>query len=122
MDEFISGRPALVTTHDVLSESITLIGARLGADRAVRFARSLLASSVIEIIRPDESVEQAAVAMYEKLSDPDFSFTDCVSFSLMRAIGISKAFTFDEDFQKAGFECIPAGGIRRFRKPRNRNA
>ncbi|MCX6649800.1 MAG: PIN domain-containing protein [Candidatus Bathyarchaeota archaeon] len=35
------------------------------------------------------------------------SFTDCTSFSLMRRIELTKAFTFDGHFKEEGFEALP---------------
>jgi predicted nucleic acid-binding protein len=38
-----------------------------------------------------------------KYSDQAISFTDCVSFVLMRREGIKRAFSFDKHFRYAGF-------------------
>jgi predicted nucleic acid-binding protein len=96
-------RPLLFTSHHVLDESVTLIGARLDPGRAVRFARSLLASRVIQIVRTDEVLEQAALNVYQRLNDGRVSFTDCLSFAVMRALDIPVAFAFDRHFARAGF-------------------
>lgn len=105
-DRFRFERPMLFTTHHVLDECATLIGARLEPRRAVRFADRLLSSRVVRIIRTDEQTEQAALHVYGRLADPCLSFTDCVSFTVMRALGITTAFAFDRHFQRAGFELL----------------
>lgn len=79
-------RRRLFTTDHVLDESITLIGARLRPARAVRFARLLLVSRVVHVVRADEVLEEAALNVYERLNDARLSFTDCVSFAVMRAL------------------------------------
>lgn len=99
-------QPRLFTTHHVLDESITLIGARLRPARAVRFARLLLASRVVHVVRTDEALEEAALNVYERLEDARLSFTDCVSFAVMHALEISAAFAFDSDFERAGFQLV----------------
>lgn len=99
-------RPLLFTSHHVLDESVTLIGRRLRPDRAVRFAKSLLASRVIQIVRSDEALEQAALNVYARLNDGRVSFTDCISFAIMRAIDIPVAFAFDRHFERAGFRRV----------------
>ena len=83
-------------------ESVTLIGVRLRRARAVRFARLLLASRVVHVIRTDEAMEEAALNVYERLDDARLSFTDCVSFAVMRALEIPVAFAFDRDFGAPG--------------------
>ena len=90
----------------MLDESVTLIGRRLRPDRAVRFAKSLLASRVIQVVRTDEALEQAALNVYARLNDGRASFTDCISFAIMRAIDIPVAFAFDRHFERAGFRRV----------------
>ncbi|MEM2906171.1 MAG: PIN domain-containing protein [Candidatus Bathyarchaeia archaeon] len=36
----------------------------------------------------------------------ELSFTDCTSLAVMKALGIKKALTFDQDFEKAGFALV----------------
>ena len=48
----------------------------------------------------------AAIDLFAKFADQGVSFTDCVSFALMRKNRIRKAFTFDQHFLFAGFEPI----------------
>jgi predicted nucleic acid-binding protein len=97
-------RPLLFTTHHILDEAVTLIGSKLHPARAVRFARHVLSSRMIRLVRTDEDVEQAALNVYERFDDPRLSFTDCLSFAVMRGLGISTAFAFDRHFEQAGFE------------------
>jgi predicted nucleic acid-binding protein len=35
------------------------------------------------------------------------SLVDCISFNIMRRLGIKSAFAFDRHFKEQGFECIP---------------
>ncbi|MBI3595979.1 MAG: PIN domain-containing protein [Nitrospirae bacterium] len=105
-ERFRLERPMLFTTHHVLDESITLIGSRLQPRQAVRFAQQLLSSRAIRLIRTDEATEMAALQVYERFDDPRMSFTDCLSFTVMRALGITTAFAFDRDFERAGFKLL----------------
>lgn len=49
----------------------------------------------------------AALEQFTKLADQRVSFTDCVSFALMRRHRVRHAFTFDRHFEAAGFEIWP---------------
>ena len=54
-------------------------------------------------------VRQSAWEIFVRYADQSFSFTDCTSFALMRAMRISEAFTFDRtDFGAAGFVAVPS--------------
>jgi predicted nucleic acid-binding protein len=97
-----------VTSNFVLDELLTLLARRASYEYAARRARVLLASHCLKILRPDESIELAAVAAFEKYADQKVSFTDCTSFVLMRSHGLQRAFTFDRHFALAGFEVWPA--------------
>lgn len=101
------GKERLFTSSLVLAETFTLLarwaGSRFAADRA----RSILQSERMEILRPVASEEVEAVPLLEKYADQKASFTDCVSFVLMRRRGIERAFSFDRHFAAAGFRIWP---------------
>lgn len=105
-ERFRMERALLFTTHHILDESITLIGSKLQPRRATRFARHVLGSQVIHMIRTNEETELAALQVYERFGDPRMSSTDCLSFTVMRALGITTAFAFDHDFERAGFKLL----------------
>jgi predicted nucleic acid-binding protein len=37
----------------------------------------------------------------------DLSYVDCLSFALMKNVGMGTAFSFDEDFRRFGFQKLP---------------
>jgi predicted nucleic acid-binding protein len=55
----------------------------------------------LEWIGPDRF--HGAATLFEKHADKEWSFTDCVSFVVMRELGIRDAFTTDHHFEQAGF-------------------
>ena len=98
----------LFTSNLVLSETFTLIGRWGGYKFAHERAERVLNSQATTILRPDEEDEREALVLFGKFADKRISYTDCVSFALMRRHGIKRAFTFDRDFEDAGFERWPA--------------
>ena len=66
----------------------------------------LYGSERLEIIFSDRDDEIATLQLFRKFADQKVSFTDCVSFALMRNFGIETAFTFDRHFLRAGLRVI----------------
>ena len=102
------GEP-LFTSSFVLDEAFTLLARRADYRFAAERARSIYASSVLTILRPERDDEIAAPGSFEKLADQRVSFTDCVSFALMRRHKIRRAFTYDRHFASAGFDVWGSG-------------
>jgi predicted nucleic acid-binding protein len=96
-----------VTTSFVLAEALTLIGRRTTHHFAAERARLIYASTALKVIRPTLEDELHAVLLFEKFADRSTSFVDCVSFAVMKRIGVSDAFSFDDHFKVAGFTVRP---------------
>ncbi len=101
------GGEALFTSSFVLDETFTLLARRTSYAFAADRAEAILASRVLMILRPDLRDEASALPLFRKLADQEVSFTDCISFVLMRRHRISRAFTFDRHFVAAGFTVWP---------------
>lgn len=93
----------LTTSNYVLDESFTLIRARCGVETVEKFRQSLLTSTfVLKIVRVTVSDEANAWKWFLK-DWSKLSFTDCVSFVIMRRLHVVRAGTFDKHFVRAGF-------------------
>lgn len=97
------------TSNFVLDETFTFLARRTSYEFAADRARGLLTSNVLEILRPDHEDELLALDDFEKFADQEVSFTDCVSFALMKSRHIRRVFSFDRHFALAGFELWPEG-------------
>ena len=93
----------LLTTNYILDESFTLIRKRCGIE-AIKLLRDRLASewSGVKIIRVTLHDEAAAWNWFLK-EWSNLSFTDCVSFAVMKRLGLTRVATFDQHFSLAGF-------------------
>ncbi len=97
----------LTTTNLVVAETYILIRRALGYQPAISFLQNLASSPRITKIYSDTTLEFKAEKILAKYQDQDFSFTDAVSFAVMRELKIGKSFAFDSHFSTAGFATIP---------------
>lgn len=98
---------SIVTTNFVLNEAATLVRMETDTDTAVRLARGLLSRPTITLVRIGPDHFEGALALFERHRDKRWSFTDCTSFAIMHELGITRAFSFDRNFEQAGFERLP---------------
>ena len=101
-----SPRP-LVTSSYVLVEVVTLLNNRRLHSKAVQLGNSLLSSRLFNIVHVNEELFYEAWNYFQKYKDKTYSLTDCVSFVLMKKLGIVEALTFDKHFVQAGFVKLP---------------
>jgi predicted nucleic acid-binding protein len=96
---------ALLTHSYAVTETIALVHARLGGS-AVRMLLDDVVPA-LEVRFVDEELHGHAVTAFLAGLDRRVSFVDRTSFELMRSEGVRRAFAFDGDFAKAGFETVP---------------
>lgn len=103
-------RTPLYTTTLIIAETHVILKSRLSRSNsrqsalssARRFIEGIYASAIrIEPVTPVD--ERNALALLGDYADQDFSFTEATSFVVMKWIGITYAFTFDNDSAIAGF-------------------
>ena len=96
----------LVTHNYVALETDALTRRRLGPAASRALFTDLL--PMLETIWVDESLHRSALALYLRGARPGASLVDCTSFATMEAHGIRRAFAFDDDFRRAGFDVLPS--------------
>lgn len=103
-------RRPLVTTNLVLAESYRLILYTAGYRSAIRFLdvcdRSNEAGR-LRLVYSSPDLETDARQILHQYDDQTFSYTDAVSFAVMRRLDISDAFAFDKRFSTMGFVRLP---------------
>lgn len=98
-----SAHEGLVTTNYVVLEAGSLLQSRSGIE-AVKRLDDLL--SVVNVHFIDDSLHQTAMQELFAQSRRQVSLVDCSSFVFMRRAGIRRAFAFDDDFKRSGFELL----------------
>jgi uncharacterized protein len=103
--EILAGAYPLVTSNYVLVESFALLQHRLGIDAVRGFHEDIVPLVHIEFVAPD--VHQAGMSGLLSAARRNLSLVDCVSFEVMRSLGIKTVFAFDPHFKEQGFTVIP---------------
>lgn len=96
----------LTTTNLVIAESYILIRRALGHPASISFLENIGASPRIIKIYSDTALEEEAENILRRYKDQSFSYTDAVSFAVMKRNRIAEAFSFDTHFMTAGFSLI----------------
>lgn len=93
----------VVTTSYIVNEVVTAFNIRNLHDKAVEIGEILVYSSDVTFIQVDDALFFEAWEYFKKHHDKTYSFTDCVSFVVMKQLDIQDALTFDNHFKQAGF-------------------
>jgi predicted nucleic acid-binding protein len=92
----------LVTHAYVIVETLALVGRRLPWGATERMLDVFL--PLVDVRNVDDAIHRAATVTYREAGTATVSFVDRASFAFMRALSISRAFAFDEDFARNGFD------------------
>ncbi len=94
----------VVATNYILVETFALLQSRLGLQAVREFQEDLVPVLSVEFVTPE--IHRLGIAALLAASRRGLSLVDCVSFEVMRDLGIKSAFTFDGHFQEYGFSPI----------------
>ena len=97
-----------VTTDYVLDETATLLKARGHGHLLAAFFDTVLSSVAATVVWTDAQTFQAACTFFLKHTDQTWSFTDCLSFCVMKRLRLRQALTKDAHFGAAGFSALLA--------------
>jgi len=95
----------LLTSNYVVVETCALLHRRLGLDALRTFVEDDLPNVSIHWI--DLRLHACGVNAVLMSSKGGPNLVDCVSFALMRELGVTNVFTFDRHFADQGFNCLP---------------
>lgn len=98
----------LVCTNYILLETTALLQNRLGIEAVRDFTQDVVPLLTVEWVTPD--IHESAIAAVLGAARRRLSLTDCVSFEVMRRLGIHNAFAFDRHFREQGFQDVDERG------------
>jgi len=96
-------RIRFVTTDYVLDETATLLKAHGQSALLAPFLERLFASSSCRVVWTDAERYHQTRSFFLKHRDQPWSFTDCLSFCVMKESHARQALTKDAHFKAAGF-------------------
>jgi predicted nucleic acid-binding protein len=101
----VESEDSILTSNYVVLECIALLHSRFGTTAARRFVEDM--TPAVEIAWVDRAVHDAAVAA--ALAGPGKggpSLVDCVSFELIRRLGVEKVLAYDRHFRSRGYDSV----------------
>lgn len=108
--ELVGAGASLFTSNYVVAETYTALLMRVSQEEAITWGRRVRAGQSVEVVRIDETVEDAAWELLERHTDKRWSYVDATSFALMEEEGTDEAFAFDHHFAQRGLRLHPAPG------------
>jgi len=104
-ESLLSKRVPLIASSYVLVETWALVQHRLGIEAVRSFSEDVF--PLLGIIWVGSDLHRRGVAALLAANRRNLSLVDCVSFEVMRDLGVKNVFTFDPHFREHGFTCMP---------------
>ena len=96
----------IVTTSAVLNELANHLAHPSNRELFLETLDRLRGNELGRIVHVDERLFAAGIGFYQDHGDKAWSLTDCISFIVMRDLGITEALTTDHHFEQAGFAAL----------------
>lgn len=101
LSERFDGQPVVVTDAVLLEIGNAL--SRMDRDAATQIIQDLRDSPEATVVHMTTDLFESAFELYRSHSDKHWGLVDCVSFVVMRRLGLTTALAFDHHFIQAGF-------------------
>jgi uncharacterized protein len=105
-NRILKEEPVIYSSEHVLDETATLLARRTSYAWSAEWGRDVLGAG-IHVLATEEGDLLEAFSLMKKFADQAVSFTDCISFVLMKKEGLRDVFAFDRHFVSAGYRVWP---------------
>ncbi len=95
----------ILVPWEVFTETVNILGKKVGHDVAGRAGRHLLDSPAFAVIETQDTARAHALDRYDG-QPQSVSFTDCVVMAVADEYGTKRIFGFDEAFRKNGYHVL----------------
>jgi uncharacterized protein len=96
----------IVTTEAVLWEWLNALADTATRATAAEGYRRVCADKRVEVVPFDPELNVAAVDLYRRRGDKNWSLTDCLSVVVMEQRHLTEALTSDHHFEQAGMKAL----------------
>ncbi|HTL53431.1 MAG TPA: PIN domain-containing protein [Planctomycetota bacterium] len=96
----------LITTQWILTEVADALSAPVHRPKFGILLDALRKDQGTQIIPADSAWFDLGVNLFKSRPDKDWPLTDCISFVVMKQLGLTQALTGDKHFEQAGFEML----------------
>lgn len=103
-EKLLKEKVQLTTSNYILDETFTLIRIKCGLDKAKKLRIILSGYADNLAIKRVTARDEARAWDWFIKEWSGLSFTDCVSFALMKRLDFDRVATFDDHFSRAGFQ------------------
>ncbi len=103
LTRLIAIAPVFYTGTNILLEALTVIRQRVGKKEALQLLEELRSDRYV-VIHPNDWLVQQAEVIFAEIASKNISYSDCMSFALMKNTHLEWVFSFDEDFKKQGLK------------------
>lgn len=103
-NSILANRRSYVTTEAVLLECGNALSRTAFRQKVTETREELLANNGLVVVTDKDWAD--AWSEYERGRPGDAGIVDCISFTVMRRLGLTEAFTNDQHFAAAGFTTL----------------
>jgi predicted nucleic acid-binding protein len=95
-----------ITTEQVLTETGNWFAAGGSRGAFLALMESIMADGNATVVWSDRAIFDSGLRLYASRRDKEWSLTDCISFVVMKNLGLTQALTADHHFEQAGFKAL----------------
>lgn len=104
-EALVDAETQLLTSNYVIVETMALLQRRLGVEAVQEFLMRI--HPLLEVVWVNEGLHEAGVGNVLAARRRDLGLVDCISFEIMRAHGITRAFAYDKHFDERNSSLPP---------------
>jgi uncharacterized protein len=104
--QLLTDKVHVVTTHAVIFQIGNALSKLRFRPAAFDLFMKLSTDPLVEIVSLTDELYAATLQLFQERFDKEWGLTDCLSFVIMRQLGLTDALTSDQHFEQAGFRAL----------------